>query len=80
MPNEYLASAMETTEREGEGRPQKGKERILSFGEEKDGSFVTFATMAQSLQPAGYKQRPCRQSGKPRIYLTFLLQPRCGCL
>lgn len=33
MSNEFLVSAMETTERQGERRTQKGKERILSFGE-----------------------------------------------
>lgn len=33
MSNEFLVSAMETTERQGERRTQKGKGRILSFGE-----------------------------------------------
>lgn len=80
MSNEFLVSAMETAEKQGERRTQKGKERILPFGEEKDGSFLTFAIMAQSLQPAGYKQKPCRRSGKQRIYPPFLLQPRCSCL
>jgi len=50
-------------------RPQKGKERehrkarikyFLPFREGKDGSFMSFAIMAQSLQPAGHTQKLCR--------------------
>lgn len=80
MPSEFLVSAMETTERQGESRTQNDKERMWSCGEGKDGSFVTFAIVVQSLQPAGYRQKPCRRCGRQRIYLTLLLQPGCSCL
>lgn len=73
MSNEFLVSAMETTERQGERRILEGKERMGSSGEGKEGSFVTFAIMAQSLQPAGYRQTPCRRSGKQGIYLLSSL-------
>lgn len=62
MASEFLVSAMETTERQGESRTQKDKERMWSCGEGKDGSVVTFAIVVRSLQPAGYRQKPSLQA------------------
>lgn len=59
VSNEFLVLAMETTERQGK-RTQEGREGMLLLGEERDGSVLTFAIMAQSLQPAGDEQKPCR--------------------
>lgn len=51
MSKEFLVSAVETRERQGEN---------FMARKEEDGSVVTFATTARSLQPAAYKQEPCR--------------------
>lgn len=40
MPSEFLVSAMETTERQGESRTQRDKERTWSSGEGKDGLWL----------------------------------------